>query len=88
MLIALLFALGVANFAANKAVLESGHPILDELPGLFRSWGGRMPLVAEFCVLLAAMMMTAQGYPGFAWGYLAYSAIGLLSAWAILSHRV
>jgi lipopolysaccharide/colanic/teichoic acid biosynthesis glycosyltransferase len=88
MLILLVFFLGVANFAMNKAVLESDHPILDELPALFRSFDGRMPLVAEFVVLLAAMLMTANGYSGFAWGYLAYSAFGIATAWAIVSHRI
>ena len=56
----ILFALGVLNFAANKAVLESDHPILDELPAFFRGWNGRVPLVAEFVVLLAALLFPLE----------------------------
>lgn len=88
MLIVLVTALGIANFAANKAVLESDHPILDELPAFFRGWNGRVPLVAEFVVLLAALLFTANGFPGFAWGYVAYTFFSLASAWAILTKRV
>lgn len=88
MQLALLFALGVINFAANKAVIESDHPILDQLPSLWRAWNGRVPLLAEFTVLLAAMLMAANGFPSFVWGYVLYSAFGLVSAWAILTHRL
>ncbi|MGI8942675.1 MAG: hypothetical protein ACR2FJ_00290 [Qipengyuania sp.] len=88
MALVLIFLAGIINFAANKAVLESRHPILDQLPRVLRAWSGRMPLVAEFIVLLAAMLLVANGYSGFRWGYGAYTVFNLLSAWAILTRRI
>lgn len=88
MLLALVFVLGMANFAANKAVLESGHSMLEELPRFLRRWDGRMPLAAEFAVLLAAMLLVANGWPAVAWAYAAYSLFTLASAWAILTGRI
>lgn len=88
MLIALLFALGVANFAIHKAVLESGHPLLDALPGLLRRGQGRLSLLFEFVVLLAAMTMTANGWSGAAVVYLFYSLFNLLAGWMVLDGRI
>ncbi len=88
MAVLLLFLLGVANFALHKAVLESGHPLLDQMPWLFHLLGGRGSLVIEFAVLLGAMLMAAQGALGWVWGYGAYSLANGLSAWLILTRRV
>jgi hypothetical protein len=83
-----LFLLGVANFAMHKAVLESGHPLLRRVPWFFHMLGGRFSLIVEFAVLLAAMLMTAQGSAGWVWGYAFYSLLNGLSAWLILTDRV
>ena len=88
MVLALLFALGVANFAIHKAVLESGHPFLDSLPRLFRRGGGRMSLFFEFMVLLAAMLMTSNGWPGTAVLYLIYSLLNFVTGWMLLDGRI
>ncbi|MDA7787621.1 hypothetical protein N8940_00120 [Sphingomonadaceae bacterium] len=88
MIIALIFALGTANFAMHKAVLESGHPLLTQLPGGRRPGRVRLTLVLEFLVLLAAMLLAANGWPQAAYAYLFYSAINALSAWLILSGRM
>ena len=88
MLLTLVFLLGIANFAVHKAVLESGHPVLGQMPLLFRARGLRLSLVIEFAMLLGAMLVVANGFSGWAWGYLAYSAINGFSAWLILSRRV
>ena len=88
MLILFAFLGGILNFAANKAVLESGHPLLESLPGALRSWGGRVPLVAEFLVLLTALLLVANGFPATVWAYAAYTLFNLGSAWAILSRRI
>ncbi len=86
MLLIIVFFLGIANFAANKAVLDSNHVMLDRLPGIFRS--GALPLAAEFIVLAGAMLMIANGWPGVVWAYGLYSCVTLGSAWAILTDRI
>ena len=88
MAIVILFFLGIGNFAMHKAVLESGHPLLGQVPWFFHLLGGRFSLLAEFIVLLGAMLMVAQGSSGWAWGYAIYSAANGLSAWLIMSGRV
>ncbi|MEZ5681005.1 MAG: hypothetical protein R3E14_06870 [Erythrobacter sp.] len=88
MVLALLFALGVANFAIHKAVLESGHPLLESLPGLMRRGGGRMSLFFEFMVLLAAMLMASNGWPGAAVLYFVYSLLNIVTGWLLLDGRI
>jgi len=88
MAIFLLFLLGVANFAMHKAVLESGHPLLGQMPWYFHLLSGRFSLAVEFIVLLGAMAMVATGSPGWAWGYAVYSVLNGISAWLIISRRV
>ncbi|WP_067732193.1 hypothetical protein [Novosphingobium naphthalenivorans] len=82
------FCLGVFNFAAHKAVLESGHPMLAQVPWLFQPLGGRLSLVVEFVMLLGAMIMAASGSMGWTWIYLLYSVLNGLSAWLMTSGRV
>lgn len=83
-----IFLLGIGNFALHSAVLLSGHTLLGEMPRLFEALGGRLTLVVEFVVLLAAMLLAANGWPGLVWVYAGYSAFNALSAWLILSGRI
>ena len=52
-----IFLLGIGNFAMHKAVLESGHPLLGKMPWFIHMLGGRITLVTEFLLLLAAMLL-------------------------------
>jgi len=88
MAIFFLFLLGIGNFAMHKAVLESGHPLLGQVPWFFHLLGGRFSLVVEFFMLCGTMLMVAQGSEGWAWGYAAYSGINSLSVWLIMSGRI
>ncbi len=88
MLFILTFLLGVGNFALHRAVLESGHPMLAQVPWLFRALGGRVSLAIEFAMLLSALLMVAAGSTGWGWFYLGYSGINAMSAWLILSGRI
>jgi hypothetical protein len=81
------FLLGIGNFAAHKAVLESRHPMLAQMPWM-GMMGGRFSLGLEFILLLGAMLLAASGHPGWSWAYLAYSVLNGLSAWLILSRRI
>lgn len=83
-----IFLLGVVNFALHQAVLRSGHRMLEQMPGLISGWGRRLTLLAEFAVLLAAMLLAANGWPQLAWLYAGYSALNAISAWLMLSGRI
>lgn len=91
MALVIVFILGIANFAAHRAVLESGHPLVDAMPRAFQVvgevLGGRVSLVVEFVLLLGAMWMVSAGSTGWAVAYLGYSAVNGLAAWLILSGR-
>lgn len=88
MAIFLTFLFGIANFALHKAVLESRHPMLQQLPWMSNLHGGRFSLGLEFLVLLGVLLLVGDGGSGWAWGYAAYSSLNALSAWLILTHRV
>ncbi len=88
MAILVIFLLGIANFGLHKAVLESRHPMLGQMPWFFHLMGGRFSLGVEFLMLLGSMLMVAGGSTGWAWGYGAYSVLNGVSAWLILSRRV
>lgn len=87
MAIVLTFLLGIVNFAVHKAVLESGHPLLGQMPW-FHILNGRFSLTVEFLMLLGAMLFIGNGAPGWAWGYAIYSVVNGFSAWLILSGKV
>ena len=82
------FLMGIGNFAMHKAVLESGHPLLGRMPWFVHMLGGRITLVTEFLVLLAAMLQVGNGWPAIVWAYLGYTALNIASAWLILTGRV
>ena len=88
MQLTILFVLGVLNFAANKAVLDSGHPLLESLPNAVRAGGGRISLLFEFLVLLAAMLLAAHGWPAATWAYGIYTALNSIMAWAVITNRL
>lgn len=88
MVLTVMFLLGVGNFAVHKAVLESGHPMLDALPSFYRSGRGRFSLWFEFFILLAAMLLAGNGWTGMAIAYGLYSLLNFGTAWLVLSGRV
>lgn len=88
LMILMIFVLGVGNFALHKAVLESEHPLLDQVPGYVHMLGGKMSMITEFMILLAAMLLAANGWPALAWAYLAYSTLNGVAAWLILTDRI
>jgi hypothetical protein len=84
----LTFILGVGNFALHKAVLESGHPLLGRMPWFVHMLGGKGSLVAEFLILLGAMLLVGTGSSGWAWAYFGYTGLNAVAAWLILTRRV
>lgn len=82
--VALIFLLGIANFALHRAVLEKGQRLIGQIPGAVHILGLRLSLVAEFLVLLLAMLLAANGWPGIAIGYLVYTLLNAGAAWLML----
>lgn len=82
------FLLGIANFALQRAVLESGHPMLSASRWHKTSPLGRMSMALEFVLLLSAMLLVSAGRTGWGIAYAVYSALNALAAWAILSRRI
>ena len=86
--LAIMFVLGIGNFALHQAVLDSNHPLLSQMPSFVQVLGIRLTLIAEFLVLLAAMLLAANGWAGLVWAYAGYSALNAVSAWLVLSGRI
>ena len=81
--IAFAFVLGVANFLAQRVMLESGHPLLASLsPDRFRLVRAAS-LGLEFALLVAVMLASREG-PG-AWlvFYTLYTLGNGSAAWLI-----
>jgi hypothetical protein len=83
-----IFLLGIVNFALNRAVFESGHPLLRRLSLARGALGRRVALGVEFAVLFFALLLSVRGWPGYAWAYAAYTVFNIGAAWLILSRRV
>ena len=83
--------LGVLNFALHRpvlrAVVESEDSPSAPMPEFLAALGGRLAFLAEFAVLVAAMLLAANGWPEMAWAYLAYTALNAMAAWLILRRR-
>ncbi len=88
MAILLTFLLGIGNFALHRAVMESGHPLLGQMPWFYHAMSRRLSMAVEFLMLLGGMLLAAQGVVWGAIGYLIYSLLNGISAWLILSRRV
>jgi hypothetical protein len=87
MAILVIFLLGIGNFAMHKAVLESGHPMFAGSLAA-KALGGKASMAAEFAILLAAMLLVANGHAGWGWAYFAYSAMNAVAAWLVLTGRI
>jgi hypothetical protein len=84
----IIFVLGIANFAINRAVFDRAHPLFARLPQASQVLGRRAALVSEFAVLFFALLLSVEGWPGFAYAYAAYTACNALAAWLILTRRL
>lgn len=85
---AIIFLMGIANFAIFGAVFARGHPLFARLPAASQTFGRRAAMLSEFAVLFFALLLSVKGWPGFAWAYAVYSAVNAGAAWLILSGRI
>ena len=81
------FVLGVANFALHRAVLDSRHPLLEQMRWMRATFLLPVSLWLEFAVLLGALALDRHGWSGAVIGYAIYTGFNLASAWLILSGR-
>lgn len=88
MAILIIFLLGIGNFALHNAILDSGHPLLVQMPWLYHAISRRLSMVVEFLMLLAGLLLAAENIAWGALAYLVYSLLNALSAWLILSGRI
>ena len=88
MTILVIFLLGIGNIATQRAVVKSGHPQVRRLEQALGRQVSRVSFIAEFVILLAAMLLAANGYPGAAGVYAIYSVLNGITAWLLLSRRI
>jgi hypothetical protein len=62
------FLLGIANFAMHKAVVESGHPFVEDTKLYFgKHFGRNGSYFLEFGILLGAMLFAYSGFRDDRW---------------------
>jgi hypothetical protein len=88
MYLILCFFFGISNFAMHKAVVESGHPFIEDTTLYFGRYFGRGGYAVEFVILAGAMLMAYGGSGWIVLVYLAYTMCNAVAAWLFLSGRV
>lgn len=82
------FFFGIGNFAMHKAVVESGHPFVEDTKLYFgRYFGRNTSYFLEFLILAGAMLMAHGGTGWIVIAYFCYTLCNALSAWLLLSGR-
>jgi hypothetical protein len=82
------FLMGIGNFAMHKAVVESGHPFIEDTALYFGRYFGRGGYAVEFIILSGAMLMAHGGSGWMALGYFCYTLCNAIAAWLFLSGRM
>jgi hypothetical protein len=83
------FFLGIGNFAMHKAVVESGHPFVEDTKLHFgRHFGRNGSYALEFVMLAGAMVLAYDGAIWATLAYLGYTAMNAVAAWLLLSGKI
>lgn len=83
------FVLGIGNFAMHKAVVESGHPFVEDSKLYFgRHLGRNGSYAIEFVMLAAAMIFAASGSWIAIVFYTIYTALNAVAAYVLLNGKV
>lgn len=80
--------LGIGNFAWHRAVIESGHRMVSEMPPESLRVLRNFSLSLEFVLLCGALFAVKSGHTHWIWAYLGYSLINAGAAWMIIKGRV
>ncbi len=87
MLMALVFIMGIVNFALHRAVLARWSSIVDGIAQSPSRNAGRFTLGIEFGVLVAALLFASDGGDWAVWAYAIYTFANVLAAWLVFSRR-
>jgi hypothetical protein len=88
-LLLLCFFLGIVNFATHRAVIESGHPFVEDTKLYFgRHFGRYGSYMLEFVILNAALYFANAESLISVFFYFGYTALNILAAWLLLGGRV
>ncbi|RJY09552.1 hypothetical protein [Aurantiacibacter aquimixticola] len=88
MALAIAFLLGIGNFAWHRAVMNSGHRMVSDMPYEARKTVSMFSMVLEFVLLCGAMYAAANGAIVWLLAYLGYSILNGSAAWAMVSGRL
>ncbi len=89
MLFLLVFLSGIVNFAAQKAVMESGHPFIDSVREHFgRVAGERLGMFLDFIILAGTLMVAHKGNVVMPLLYFGYTAFNIGAAYLILNRKI
>lgn len=88
MLLIFSFLMGVANFAMHKAVVESGHPFVEDTKRHFGKHIGPYGSYAiELALLIGALWLANEGSVLIALFYAAYTGMNGIATWLLLTGK-
>jgi hypothetical protein len=89
MYLVICFLLGIGNFAMHKAVIESGHPFVEDTKLYFGRYFGRHgSYLVEFGILVGTMLFAFSGAAWIIAFYAIYTACNAVAVWLLLTHRM
>jgi uncharacterized membrane protein YecN with MAPEG domain len=89
MVLIICFLLGIVNFALHRAVVESGHPFVEDTKKYFgRFFGSYSSYIIEFIILIGVLLLASSGPWIVALVYFCYSVINILAAWMLLTEQI
>lgn len=81
------FIFGIINFACHKAVMESGHPFVEDTKLYFgQHFGKYSGYILEFIILLAAL--TYNNSVIFNIIYALYSGLNIMTAYLLINRKI
>lgn len=88
MLLIFTFLMGVANFAMHKAVIECGHPFVEDTKRYFgRYLGPYGSYTIELALLTGALWLANEGSVLGGLFYLAYTGMNAIATWMLLTGK-
>ena len=88
MALIVVFLLGMGNFACHRAVIESGHRMITDMPPRTLQVARISSLVFEFALLCGAIYAARSGALHWIWLYAGYFCINAAAAWSVVTRRI
>lgn len=81
------FIFGITNFASHKAVMESGHPFVEDSKLYFgQHFGKYSGYILEFIILLGALIYSQS--LTFLTIYACYSGLNITTAYLLINRKI